>query len=104
MWPASVRQFPCLGSPAYVWTWVGQNISSPLSQYRQSLQLSTMQPTPTLSPTFTFVTFLPTWVTTPASSWPGTHGYFVIPNSRVRSVTLLTRSDLIEDENFSIKL
>ena len=40
----------------------------------QSPQLSTMQPTPTWSPTFTFLTFLPTSVTTPASSWPGTQG------------------------------
>ena len=42
------------------------------SQVRQFMQESTMQPTPTWSPALTPETWMPTSVTKPASSWPGT--------------------------------
>ena len=51
-----------------------QYCSSPSRQAAQVRQLSTMQPTPTRSPTLNRVTFPPTAVTTPAISWPGTIG------------------------------
>merc|ERR1719232_1198052 len=48
--------------------------SSPSLQQSHSMQLSTIHPTPTLSPTLHLVTVAPTWVTTPANSCPGTQG------------------------------
>ena len=40
-----------------------------------------MQPTPTRSPTWYFVTAEPTAATTPAISWPGTIGKMAWPQS-----------------------
>ena len=49
--------------------WLG-----PSAQEAQCWQESTMQPTPTRSPTLNLVTSPPTAVTWPTISWPGTHG------------------------------
>lgn len=51
-----------------------QYCSSPAWHEAQVRQLSTMQPTPTRSPSLNLVTLAPTAVTTPAISWPGTMG------------------------------
>ena len=51
-----------------------QYCSSPSRQGLHWRQLSTMQPTPTRSPTLKRLTPDPTAVTTPAISWPGTIG------------------------------
>ena len=51
--------------------------AAPAKHALHFLQESTMQPTPMWSPSENFVTALPTAITTPASSWPGTHGYLV---------------------------
>ena len=51
-----------------------QYCSSPAWQAAQVRQLSTMQPTPTRSPTLKRLTSDPTAVTTPAISCPGTIG------------------------------
>ncbi|MNH05813.1 hypothetical protein D3C79_651610 [compost metagenome] len=40
-----------------------------------------MQPTPTLSPGLKRVTALPTRLTRPMISWPGTMGYMLLPQS-----------------------
>src|SRR6478735_11905293 len=58
-----------------------QNCSSPSLQYAHSPQESTMQPTPTRSPTLYRVTPDPTAETTPAISWPGTIGKMAGPHS-----------------------
>src|SRR5690348_1958849 len=58
-----------------------QNCSSPFLQYSHSPHESTMQPTPTRSPTLYFVTPSPTAETTPAISWPGTMGKCALPHS-----------------------
>ena len=51
-----------------------QYCSSPARQLLHWPQESTMQPTPTWSPTLYLVTSGPTSVTTPAISWPTTTG------------------------------
>src|SRR6476620_6969946 len=58
-----------------------QNCSSPFLQNSHSPHESTMQPTPTRSPTLYFVTPSPTADTTPAISWPGTMGKMALPHS-----------------------
>src|SRR6478736_9581569 len=58
-----------------------QNCSSPSLQNSHSPHESTMQPTPTRSPTWYFVTPSPTAETTPAISWPGTMGKMALPHS-----------------------
>src|SRR6478672_6329918 len=58
-----------------------QNCSSPSLQNSHSPHESTMQPTPTRSPTWYFVTPSPTAETTPAISWPGTMGKIALPHS-----------------------
>ena len=55
--------------------------STPSLQFLHFKQLSTMQPTPTWSPTLNLVTFAPIAETTPASSCPGTTGKVVVPQS-----------------------
>src|SRR5436190_6604637 len=45
---------------------------------------STMQPTAARSPTLKPVTEAPTFVTRPAISWPGTHGY-TVPGHSLRA-------------------
>jgi len=47
----------------------------------QPTQELTTQPTPTWSPTLNLVTAEPMALTTPATSWPGTMGYFELPHS-----------------------
>ncbi len=56
---------------------LAQNCSRPERQSGQVRQESTRQPTPTVSPTLNFFTPLPTAVTRPTISWPGTAGYCV---------------------------
>lgn len=60
---------------------LSQYCSRPCSQGAQCWQLSTMQPTPTMSPTLNLVTFGPTAVTRPTISWPGTLGNWVPAHS-----------------------
>jgi hypothetical protein len=55
--------------------------SSPRRQPAHRPQLSTIQPTPTWSPTLTLVTASPTAVHTPANSCPGTQGYCCKPRA-----------------------
>src|SRR5690606_18727178 len=66
---------PYLSTPAYVGTLpFRQYCSSPFWQFLHSPHESTMQPTPTRSPTLYLETFDPTSVTIPAISCPGTSG------------------------------
>jgi hypothetical protein len=58
-----------------------QNISMPRRQVAQPRQESTMQPTPTVSPTLTLVTCGPTSTARPTISWPGTIGNAELPHS-----------------------
>src|SRR5580765_8023318 len=54
-----------------------QYCSSPDLQLEQMRQESTIQPTAAMSPSLNFFTALPTFVTRPTISWPGTQGYTV---------------------------
>lgn len=56
-----------------------QYCSRPALQFSHSRQESTMQPTPTRSPTLNLVTPGPTSDTMPAISWPGTIGKMASP-------------------------
>src|SRR6478736_2268388 len=58
-----------------------QYCSRPSRQLSHSRQESTMQPTPTRSPTANSVTFEPVLLTVPTISWPGTRGYVWTPHS-----------------------
>ena len=58
-----------------------QYCSSPAWQFSHSRQESTMQPTPTRSPSEYLVASLPTASTVPAISWPGTSGKIASPQS-----------------------
>ena len=79
MWseyPPCVAPEPSRSTPLYVWVqYPSQNTSSPALHCSQAWHESTMQPTPTMSPTLNFVTSAPTAVTSPTISWPGTIGY-----------------------------
>ena len=63
-----------------------QYCSSPALQFSHSRHESTMQPTPTRSPTEYLPTSLPTCSTVPAISWPGTSGKCVLPPHSSRAV------------------
>ncbi len=54
--------------------WLAQYCFKPSAHGAQRWQLSTVQPTPTLSPTLSFDTRSPTAVTRPTVPWPGTEG------------------------------
>src|ERR1043166_817754 len=54
-----------------------QYCSSPALQLEHTRQESTIQPTAAMSPSLNFFTAVPTFVTRPTISWPGTHGYTV---------------------------
>src|SRR5579859_2300158 len=56
---------------------VSQYCSSPALQAGHTRSESTMQPTAAMSPGLNLVTALPTFVTRPTISCPGTHGYTV---------------------------
>jgi hypothetical protein len=58
-----------------------QYCSRPSAQGWQCWQLSTMQPTPTMSPTLNLETPSPTAFTRPTISWPGTQGKMEGPHS-----------------------
>ncbi|MCY1436669.1 hypothetical protein D9M71_528000 [compost metagenome] len=58
-----------------------QYCSRSLAQASQVRHESTMQPTPTRSPTLCVVTLSPTAVTRPMISWPGISGYTAMPHS-----------------------
>src|SRR5262249_60371889 len=60
---------------------VRQNCSRPRVQLAQVRQESTMHPTAAVSPTLKRRTLLPTRVTRPRISCPGTIGYCVMPHS-----------------------
>ncbi len=62
-----------------------QYCSSPRLQGSQCWQLSTMQPTATMSPTLYLPTLAPTAATRPTISWPGTLGKFT-PGHSPRAV------------------
>src|SRR3954470_21699183 len=60
----------------------GSQYCSRLSlQYSHSRQESTMQPTPTMSPTLYLLTWPPTLTTLPTISCPGTTGHIEGPHS-----------------------
>ncbi len=58
-----------------------QYCSNPSPQAAQCRQLPTMQPTPTVSPMRKPITSLPTALTWPTISCPGTQGYSVPAHS-----------------------
>ena len=58
-----------------------QYCSLPRRHWGQVRSESTKQPTPTRSPTLYLVTLLPTALTIPAISWPGTMGKMALPHS-----------------------
>ena len=62
-----------------------QYCSNPSAQAAQCWQLPTMQPTPTTSPTLKSFTAVPTALTRPTISCPGTQGYKV-PDHSERTV------------------
>ena len=45
------------------------------------MQEPEIQPSPTRSPTLSFLAALPTWLMVPTTSWPGTNGYCDMPHS-----------------------
>src|SRR5882672_6054954 len=74
-YPPYVTPPKCLSGALYVSVGkLSQYCSAPAKQFGQVRSESTMQPTPTVSPTLNFFTALPTFATRPTISCPGTHG------------------------------
>src|SRR5260370_5844633 len=74
-YPPYVTPPVCLSAPLYVKVGnLSQYCSSPRVQFGHVLHESTRQPTAARSPCLNFVTALPTLLTRPTISWPGTTG------------------------------